>query len=179
MFLDEIGDMDISVQPKLLKVLEDKRFRRLGDVRERTVDVRFMAAANQDLLKKAEEKTFRQDLLYRINTVTLHVAPLRDRREDIPLLAATILSALARDIPPAERRLTPAAVQALQDYAWPGNIRELRNVLEHAMLLTSEQTIDADVLGLPHGRPAAPVAAGGRAHAEGDGDSGNRARAAG
>ena len=178
MFLDEIGDMDIAVQPKLLKVLEDKRFRRVGEVRERTVDVRFIAAANQDLLRRAEEKTFRQDLLYRINTVTLQVAPLRSRREDIPLLAATILSALARDIPPADRSLTPAAVQALQDYAWPGNVRELRNVLEHAMLLTSEQTIDADALGLARGRPCGR-AAGGRPDAESPGDSGNRARVTG
>ena len=168
MFLDEIGDMDITVQPKLLKVLEDKRFRRVGDVRERSVDVRFIAAANQDLLQKAQEKTFRQDLLYRINTVTLHVAPLRERREDIPLLAATILSALARDIPPAERTLTAGAVQALQDYAWPGNLRELRNVLEHAVLLTSASTIDADALGLTRGRaitsappPVAPAGAAG------------------
>ena len=151
MFLDEIGDMDISVQPKLLKVLEDRRFRRVGEVRERTVDVRFVAAANQDLTRKAEEKTFRQDLLYRINTVTLHVAPLRSRREDIPLLATTILNALARDMPHAERSLTPDAIEALQEYAWPGNVRELRNVLEHAVLLTDGPTIDADALGLPRG----------------------------
>ena len=148
MFLDEIGDMDITVQPKLLKVLEDRRFRRVGEVRERTVDVRFIAAANQDLMKKAEEKTFRQDLLYRINTVTLHIAPLRSRREDIPLLATTILSALARDMPRAERTLTPDAIEALQEYAWPGNVRELRNVLEHAVLLTDGPSIDAAALGL-------------------------------
>ena len=166
MFLDEVGDMDIAVQPKLLKVLEDKRFRRVGDVRERTVDVRFVAAANQDLLQKAQDKTFRQDLLYRINTVTLHVAPLRERRDDIPLLAATILTALARDIPPTERTLTSGAIQALQDYPWPGNLRELRNVLEHAVLLTSAATIDADALGLRRAvsslpPPAAAAAAGG------------------
>ena len=148
MFLDEIGDMDISVQPKLLKVLEEKRFRRIGDVRERTVDVRFVAAANQDLVRKAEEKTFRQDLLYRINTVTLHVAPLRERRDDIPLLAATILASLARDMPHGERTLTPDAIQALQDYSWPGNVRQLRNVLEHAVLLTEGRTIGVEALGL-------------------------------
>jgi DNA-binding NtrC family response regulator len=160
MFLDEIGDMDITVQPKLLKVLEDRRFRRVGEVRERTVDVRFLAAANQDLLRKTEEKTFRQDLLYRINTVTLHVAPLRSRREDIPLLATTILSALARDMPHAERELTPDAIEALQEYAWPGNVRELRNVLEHAVLLTDGPTIDAGALGLPRGRQPAPLPSG-------------------
>jgi DNA-binding NtrC family response regulator len=148
MFLDEIGDMDIAVQPKLLKVLEEKRFRRIGDVRERAVDVRFLAAANQDLVRKAEEKTFRQDLLYRINTVTLHVAPLRERREDIPLLAATILASLARDMPHGVRTLTPDAMQALQDYSWPGNVRQLRNVLEHAVLLTEGATIGVEALGL-------------------------------
>ena len=153
MFLDEIGDMDLAVQPKLLKVLEEKKFRRVGDIRERAVDVRFIAAANQDLAKKAEEKTFRQDLLYRINTVTLHVPPLRTRREDIPLLAATILGTLARDMPHGERTLTPEAIQALEEYAWPGNVRQLRNVLEHAVLLTDGHTIDAEALGLP--RPQA------------------------
>jgi DNA-binding NtrC family response regulator len=156
-FLDEIGDMDLAVQPKLLKVLEEKRFRRVGDVRERTVDVRFLAAANQDLAKRAEDKTFRQDLLYRINTVTLHVPSLRERREDIPVLATAILEALARDMPYGKRTLTPAAMQTLQAHSWPGNVRELRNALEHAVLLTDSDTIDADVLGLSARR--APAAA--------------------
>jgi DNA-binding NtrC family response regulator len=151
-FLDEIGDMDLAVQPKLLKVLEEKRFRRVGDVRERTVDVRFLAAANQDLAKRAEEKLFRQDLLYRINTVTLHLPALRDRREDIPVLAATILESLARDMPHGKRTLTAAAVEALQDHTWPGNVRELRNALEHAVLLTDGSTIDVDALGLSRRR---------------------------
>ena len=147
-FLDEIGDLDLAVQPKLLKVLEEKRFRRVGDVRERTVDVRFLAAANQDLDQRAEEKSFRQDLLYRINTVTLNVPALRDRVEDIPVLASAILEALARDMPYGKRTLTPAAVRALQDHTWPGNVRELRNALEHAVLLTDGATIDADAVGL-------------------------------
>jgi DNA-binding NtrC family response regulator len=161
-FLDEIGDMDLAVQPKLLKVLEEKRFRRVGDIRERTVDVRFIAAANQDLAKRAEEKTFRQDLLYRINTITLNVPALRERREDIPLLAATILESLARDMPLGKRMLTAAAMGALQDYPWPGNARELRNALEHAVLLTDGNTIDVDALGLSGRRrptAAAPVSA--------------------
>jgi DNA-binding NtrC family response regulator len=147
-FLDEIGDLDLAVQPKLLKVLEEKRFRRVGDVRERTVDVRFLAAANQDLARRAEEKTFRQDLLYRINTVTLNVPSLRDRREDIPMLAQTILESLGRDMASGRRSLTAAALAALQDHHWPGNVRELRNTLEHAVLLSDSSTIDADALGL-------------------------------
>ena len=154
-FLDEIGDLDLAVQPKLLKVLEEKRFRRVGDVRERTVDVRFIAAANQDLAKRTEEKTFRQDLLYRINTVTLHVPALRQRREDIPLLAQTILESLARDMPAGRRTLTASAMAALQEYHWPGNVRELRNTLEHAVLLSDSNAISADALGLSsRGRPA-------------------------
>jgi DNA-binding NtrC family response regulator len=156
-FLDEIGDMDLAVQPKLLKVLEEKRFRRVGDVRERTVDVRFLAAANQDLAKRAEEKLFRQDLLYRINTVTLNLPSLRERREDIPVLAATILETLARDMPHGKRSLTPAAVGALQEHSWPGNVRELRNALEHAVLLTDGPTIDVDALGLSRRRSAVAV----------------------
>ncbi len=156
-FLDEIGDMDLAVQPKLLKVLEEKRFRRVGDVRERTVDVRFIAAANQDLARRAEEKTFRQDLLYRINTVTLNVPSLRERREDIPVLAQTILESLARDMPLGRRSLTPSAIAALQEHDWPGNVRELRNTLEHAVLLTDGSTIDAGALGLTgRGRRAEP-----------------------
>jgi DNA-binding NtrC family response regulator len=147
-FLDEIGDLDLAVQPKLLKVLEEKRFRRVGDVRERTVDVRFLAAANQDLARRAEEKTFRQDLLYRINTITLQVPSLRDRRDDIPALAQTILESLARDMASGRRTLTPEAVAALQDHHWPGNVRELRNTLEHAVLLTDSSAIDAGALGL-------------------------------
>jgi DNA-binding NtrC family response regulator len=160
-FLDEIGDLDLAVQPKLLKVLEEKRFRRVGDVRERTVDVRFIAAANQDLAKRAEEKTFRQDLLYRINTVTLHVPALRERREDIPLLAQTILESLARDMPAGRRSLTAPAMAALQEYHWPGNLRELRNTLEHAVLLSDSNAISADALGLSRrGRPADPPSSG-------------------
>jgi len=160
-FLDEIGDLDLAVQPKLLKVLEEKRFRRVGDVRERTVDVRFIAAANQDLEKRAEEKTFRQDLLYRINTVTLHVPALRERRADIPLLAQTILESLARDMPAGRRSLTASAIAALQDYHWPGNLRELRNTLEHAVLLSDSNAISADALGLSsRGRPVDPPSSG-------------------
>jgi DNA-binding NtrC family response regulator len=154
-FLDEIGDLDLAVQPKLLKVLEEKRFRRVGDVRERTVDVRFLAAANQDLDQRAEEKSFRQDLLYRINTVTLIVPELRERAEDIPVLASAILEQLARDMPYGKRTLTPAAIEALQAHSWPGNVRELRNALEHAVLLTDGATIDVDALGLTRRRQSA------------------------
>src|SRR5581483_10514432 len=130
LFLDEIGDMDVSLQPKFLKALEEKRFRRLGEVNERRVDVRLIAATNQDLGDLVREKRFRADLYYRINTVVLRVPPLRERTGDIPLLAGAILRRLAQEMGRPEIELAADAVEALQAYPWPGNVRELRNVLE-------------------------------------------------
>lgn len=135
-FLDEIGDVDPLVQPKLLKVLEEKRFRRLGDVRDRLVDVRLIAATSHDLSQLVREKRFRSDLYFRINTLRLLVPALRERSEDIPLLAEHLLQSLALDLGRGEVSLSPAAERALQTYAWPGNVRELRNVLERAVLLS-------------------------------------------
>jgi DNA-binding NtrC family response regulator len=141
LFLDEIGDMDPAVQPKLLKVLEEKRFRRLGDVRDRHVDVRLIAATHHDLKQRISENKFRDDLYFRISTVRLRVPPLRDRRDDIPALAEHLLTkcaaAMGREIP----GLSQDAVQLLKDHHWPGNIRELRNVLEHALLLCESDLI--------------------------------------
>jgi DNA-binding NtrC family response regulator len=133
-FLDEIGDMDLRVQSKLLKALEEKRFRRLGAVREREVDVALIAATHKDLTNEVRKGAFRSDLYFRISTIPLLVPSLRDRIEDIPLLAGTILAQL----PPSRGRqveLSDAAITTLCRYAWPGNIRELRNVLERAALL--------------------------------------------
>lgn len=140
-FLDEIGDVDIQVQPKLLKVLEDKKFRRLGDVRDRRVDIRLVAATHQDLAMLVREKKFRSDLFFRINTIPLAVPPLRDRGEDIIVIARHLLERLALDIGKPELSLTEDAEKALCDYDWPGNIRELRNVLERAVLLSEKGTI--------------------------------------
>ena len=139
LFLDEIGDMDLQVQPKLLKVLEEKRFRRLGDVRDRRVDIRLLSATHEDLGLLAREKRFRSDLLFRINTIPLVVPPLRSRVEDIPLLARYLLERMAR--PRGDVQLSSDANDALQSYQWPGNIRELRNVLERAVLLTDHQEL--------------------------------------
>jgi DNA-binding NtrC family response regulator len=133
-FLDEIGEFDLHLQPRLLKVLEDKRFRRLGDVRDRLVDVRLVAATNRDLAARSKDGAFRADLYYRINTITLTVPPLRERREDIPLLARGILRGLVR----REVELAPDALTELVDYDWPGNIRELRNALDRALLVSNE-----------------------------------------
>lgn len=135
-FLDEIGDMDPQIQPKLLKVLEEKRFRRVGEVRDRQVDIRLIAATHQDLNHLVREKKFRSDLYFRINTITLTIPSLRTRAEDIPLLANYLLERVAADLGRSQVQLMPDAERALQAYSWPGNIRELRNVLERAVLLS-------------------------------------------
>ena len=134
-FLDAIGDIDIRVQPKLLKVLETGRFRRLGDVRDRLADVRLISATHRDLHKLVQEGRFREDLYYRINVIPLHVPALRDRAEDLPVLAEHILQAMAQQRGRNRMELDRSALEALSSYSWPGNIRELHNVLERAMLV--------------------------------------------
>src|SRR5882762_2299625 len=140
-FLDEIGDVDLQVQPKLLKVLEEKQFRRLGDVRDRRVDIRLIAATHHDLTKLVRGKNFRSDLYFRISTIPLTTPPLRDRVEDIAILANYFLERLAADLGFGHTELSQSAVWALQSYAWPGNIRELRNVLERAILLSGHRVL--------------------------------------
>ena len=145
-FLDEIGDLDPQVQPKLLKVLEEKRFRRLGDVRDRQVDVQLVAASHQSLPQLVQEKKFRSDLYFRISTIPLRVPALRERAEDIPVLARQLLGALANDLGRRGLRLSVEAERALTSYPWPGNVRELRNVLERAALLCGRDVLEASDL---------------------------------
>jgi DNA-binding NtrC family response regulator len=133
-FLDEIGDMDPIVQARLLKVLEEKRFRRLGEVKDRQVDVRLIAATHRDVAAMVRDRTLREDLYYRVNTLPLRVPSLRERREDLPVLARHLLARLRAETGRAAVTLSPAAEAMLLGYHWPGNIRELRNVLERAML---------------------------------------------
>jgi DNA-binding NtrC family response regulator len=140
-FLDEVGDMDLQIQPKLLKALEEKQFRRLGDVRDRRVDIRLIAATHQDLGQLVQDKKFRSDLYFRINTILLVVPPLRERGEDILILARLLLQTLAAQRGRRVMTLTPDAEQALRTHTWPGNIRELRNVLERAVLLSDQQAL--------------------------------------
>jgi transcriptional regulator with GAF, ATPase, and Fis domain len=140
-FLDEIGDVDLQVQPKLLKVLEEQKFRRLGDVRDRQVDVRLIAATCQDLNRLMRENKFRSDLYYRISTIPLTVPALRERIDDIPALARHLLAKCAADLGRNDLELSPDAERALQGYSWPGNIRELRNVLERAALLCERRVL--------------------------------------
>lgn len=142
-FLDEIGDVDPNVQPKLLKVVEEKRFRRMGDVRDRFVDVRLIAATHQDLRQLIETKVFRSDLYFRISTIPIAIPPLRERAEDIPHIAKVLLQRIATDMAHAPVDLAPRAQQRLQSYYWPGNIRELRNVLERALLMSERTVLDA------------------------------------
>ncbi len=140
-FLDEIGDIDAQVQPKVLKVLEEKRFRRLGDVRDRTVDIALIAATHQNLNQLVQEKKFRSDLYFRISTIPLRVPSLRERTEDIPELARYLLHRAAADIGRGERALRSDAAAALARYVWPGNVRELKNVLERAVLLSDRRVL--------------------------------------
>ena len=141
LFLDEIGDMDPSVQSKILKVVEEKRFYRLGDVLERKVDIQIIAATHRDLKKLAEEEKFRSDLYFRISTLRLRIPPLRDRAEDIPIIANKLLEQLTFGSPSGPLQISDRARGALQNYHWPGNIRELRNVLERAAILSDDGMI--------------------------------------
>jgi transcriptional regulator with GAF, ATPase, and Fis domain len=140
-FLDEIGDMDLQVQPKLLKVLEEKRFRRLGDVCERLVDVRLITATHKDLGTLVRENKFRIDLYYRINVFPIRLPPLRERLEDISILAGHILREVATSLGRDDLVLSPDLEEVLKSYQWPGNIRELRQAIERAALFCEGNTI--------------------------------------
>ncbi len=133
--------MDLQVQPKLLKVLEEKQFRRMGDVRDRRVDIRLITATHQGLGGLVREKKFRSDLYFRISTIPLTVPSLRERPGDIPLLAERILETLAPRSGHAKIAIAEDAAAALARYEWPGNIRELRNVLERAILLSGRSVL--------------------------------------
>jgi len=140
-FLDEIADTDPLIQGKLLKVLEEKSFRRLGEVRDRQVDVQLVAATNRDLTKMCREGSFRSDLYYRVSTIPITVPALRERSEDVPALAADLLRRLAADLKRGPLELTEEAAEELQSHRWPGNVRELRNVLERAALTVRDGRI--------------------------------------
>jgi DNA-binding NtrC family response regulator len=140
-FLDEIGDMDLQVQPKLLKVLEEKRFRRLGDVQERQLDVRLIAASHENLAEQVRKKKFRSDLYFRVSTVAIRVPALRERLEDIPILASQFFERVAMDLGRQHLTISDQTMETLSGYSWPGNIRELKNVIERAVLLSAGETI--------------------------------------
>jgi DNA-binding NtrC family response regulator len=146
MFLDEIGDTSLSMQSKLLRVLQEKEFERVGGKETIKVDVRIVAATNKDLKKEVEEKRFREDLYYRLNVVPIYVPSLRDRIDDIPLLTNHFLKELNLLFQKDFHSVSPEALECFVSYAWPGNVRELRNVLEKAVLLGDGKVITIDHL---------------------------------
>ena len=138
-FLDEIGEMPLPLQAKLLRVLEDKTFKRLGGLQDIRVDVRIVAATHRDLPRRVREGHFREDLFYRLNVVPIRLPALRERRDDIPLLAQYFVDRYNRELAKRVRGLTPEALARLAAYDWPGNVRELRNTIERAMLLAEHE----------------------------------------
>jgi len=145
LFLDEIGEIPLALQGKLLRVLQEKLYERVGEDRTRRANVRIIGATNRDLKKEVVAGRFREDLYYRLNVFPIQVAPLRERREDIPLLAQHFIQLTARDLATAKPRLTKAGLVQLQAYDWPGNIRELRNVVERAVILARGGLLQFDL----------------------------------
>ncbi len=140
-FLDEIGDVPPSIQVKLLRVLQEREFERLGSNKTRQIDVRVLAATNADLRAALEQGRFREDLYYRLNVVPINIPPLRERKEDIPYLAAHFADKLGREVRGQPCRLTPEAVEKLLTYSWPGNVRELENVIERSIVLSQSEEL--------------------------------------
>jgi two-component system, NtrC family, response regulator AtoC len=155
-FLDEIGDVPASIQVKLLRVLQEREFERLGSNLTRHIDVRLVAATNQDLRAALEQGTFREDLYYRLNVVPINIPPLRERKQDIPFLANHFVRKLAPDTGSRVERITDAAMEKLMAYHWPGNVRELENVIERSLVMVSGTELDASDIKLesaPRPRP--------------------------
>jgi DNA-binding NtrC family response regulator len=152
LFLDEIANLPIKSQPKLLRVLETGEFERVGSSKTRRADVRIVSATNSDLAEEVSAGRFRQDLLFRLNTVEIHLPPIRDRREDIPLLAMHFLRQHAGRYRKNMEGFDPVAMQALLRHPWPGNVRELDHVVERAVLMAMGATLEARDLGLQSGR---------------------------
>ncbi len=142
LLLDEIAEMSYSLQAKLLRVLEERKIRRLGGSVEVSVDVRVLAATNRDPHEAVRAGTFREDLLYRLNVITVELPPLRRRKDDLPLLAQHLVAQLSERHERPARFLTPAALEALKSHHWPGNVRELRNVIERAVIICSGEAIE-------------------------------------
>jgi DNA-binding NtrC family response regulator len=145
-FLDEIGDVPTNIQVKLLRVLQEREFERLGSNVTRSVDVRVVAATNADLRAALEQGRFREDLYYRLNVVPINVPPLRERKEDIPFLAMHFVNKLAKDLSSPIEQISPAAMDRLLIYTWPGNVRELENTIERSMVLANGNVLEpADI----------------------------------
>ena len=159
LFLDEIGDFPLALQPKLLRFVQDKEYERVGDPSTRRADVRIVAATNRDLDSMVAEGTFRQDLLYRLNVITLKLPALRERPDDVVALAESSLLGFAANYRRPARGFTEAAAAAIRAYAWPGNIRELRNVIERAVILCPNPEVDTNHLSIVQGTAAVSTGA--------------------
>ncbi len=160
LLLDEIGDFPPALQPKLLRFIQDKQYERVGDPATRCADVRIIAATNRDLAAMVLDKSFRQDLYYRLNVISLTVPPLRERPEDLSGLADHFLRRYAAAYRRPARGFAPAALRRLQDYGWPGNVRELQNVIERAVILCPDERIGPAQLALAGDAPAAVTTPG-------------------
>jgi transcriptional regulator with PAS, ATPase and Fis domain len=159
LFLDEVAEMSAAMQAKLLQVLDSREFRRVGGTRLHRVDVRVVAATNKSMQREVESGRFREDLYYRLNVVNILVPPLRERREDISILAEHFL-AQCQASAGAQKTLSPDALRFLVEYPWPGNVRELSNIIERLVILTPGEVIESDELppNIRSPRPGAPVA---------------------
>jgi len=145
LFLDEVGEIPLELQSKLLRVLQEKSYERVGDATTRTANVRIVAATNRDLLQEIAAGRFREDLYYRLNVFPIKVAPLRDRKDDIPLLASHLIETVAKELGCPRPRLTRAGTEALLNYDWPGNVRELCNVIQRAAIVAQGGALDFDL----------------------------------
>ncbi len=146
LFLDEVGTISLETQTKLLRVIQEREFRRVGGVESKSVDVRLVAATNANLWQEVEAGRFREDLYYRLNVITIELPPLRERRQDVPLLAAHFLKLYAEENERDVGAFSPQAMDAMTDYSWPGNVRELENAVERAVVLCPGQTIELEEL---------------------------------
>jgi DNA-binding NtrC family response regulator len=146
LFLDEVTEVPQSVQVKLLRAIQEREIRRVGDTRDVKVDVRLIAASNRDVAKAVADGILREDLFYRLNVIPIHLPPLRERREDISLLAAHFVRKISAELGKSVKGVSPEALAVLESYRWPGNIRELENVIERALVLGSGDILEADAL---------------------------------
>ncbi|MBA4424071.1 MAG: sigma-54-dependent Fis family transcriptional regulator, partial [Syntrophus sp. (in: bacteria)] len=153
---DEIGELPLALQAKLLRVLQERTFERLGGRREIRADVRIVAATNRDLTSEIREKRFREDLFYRLNVFPIHLPPLRERRDGLPILTEYLVVRAAQQIGRAVSLVEPEVHAAFADYDWPGNIRELQNVIERAVILSSGRITRSDLPELIR-RPVKPI----------------------
>ena len=159
LFLDEVGDIPIDIQPKLLRALQEREFERLGSTHTRTVNIRLIAATNRDLEKMIAAREFRSDLYYRLHVFPIRIPPLRERKEDVPQLVRYFVQKFARQMQKKIESISPAVIKGLTAWEWPGNIRELENFIERAVILTRGKSLEAPLGELHKPDPEEPATA--------------------